>query len=37
MTVPIAPMEQASSQHSEEMEARAGIAFPNTKGPFAPN
>jgi hypothetical protein len=29
-------MEPASSQQSEEIEGRAGIAFPNTKGQFAP-
>lgn len=34
---PIAPTKPASSQRSGEIEARAGIAFPNTKGPFAPN
>ena len=36
MTFFIAPIEPASSKRSEEIEARAGIAFPNTKGPFAP-
>ena len=36
MTFFIAPMEPASSKRSEEIEARAGIAFPDTKGPFAP-
>jgi hypothetical protein len=36
MTFFIAPIEPASSKRSAEIEARAGIAFPNTKGPFAP-
>jgi hypothetical protein len=29
-------MEPASSQQSEEIEAKAGIAIPNTNGQFAP-
>jgi hypothetical protein len=37
MTNSIAPTEPASSQQNGEIEARAGIAFPDTKGPFAPN
>jgi len=32
----IAPNEPESSQRSEEIEGRAGIAIPNTRGQFAP-
>jgi hypothetical protein len=31
------PIEPVSSQRSEEIKARAGIAIPNNKGQFAPN
>ena len=36
MSDPSAPMEAVSSQRSEEIKARAGIATPNTRGQFAP-
>ena len=35
MTILLAPMEAVSSQRSEEIEPKAGIAIPNTKGQFA--
>ncbi len=37
MTIPSAPIEAVSSQRSEEIEPKAGIATPNTRGQFAPN
>jgi hypothetical protein len=37
MTFLVAPIEAVSSQRSEEIEPKAGIAIPNTKGQFAPN
>jgi hypothetical protein len=36
MTIPSAPIEAVSSQRSEEIEPKAGIATPNRKGQFAP-
>jgi hypothetical protein len=32
----VAPFEAVSSQRSEEIEPKAGIAIPNTRGQFAP-
>jgi hypothetical protein len=37
MTTPVAPIEPISSQRSEEIKAKAGIAIANTRGQFAPN
>jgi hypothetical protein len=37
MITPSAPIEAVSSQRSEEIEPKAGIAIPNTRGQFAPN
>jgi hypothetical protein len=37
MTNHSAPIEAVSSQRSEEIEPKAGIAIPNTRGQFAPN
>jgi hypothetical protein len=37
MTNPIAPIEAVSSQRSEEIEPKAGIANPNRRGQFALN
>ena len=37
MNIPSAPIEVVSSQRSEEIEPKAGIAIPNTRGQFAPN
>ena len=37
MITPVAPIEAVSSQRSEEIEPKAGIAIPNTRGQFAPN
>ena len=37
MNNPSAPIKAVSSQRSEEIEPKAGIAIPNTKGQFAPN
>ncbi|CAN1562124.1 hypothetical protein MCEGE10_02698 [Flavobacteriaceae bacterium] len=36
MTNPAAPIEAVSSQRSEEIEPKAGIAIANRKGQFAP-
>ena len=33
---PSAPIEAVSSQRSEEIKPKAGIAIPNTRGQFAP-
>ncbi|CAN1552126.1 hypothetical protein MCEGE10_02218 [Flavobacteriaceae bacterium] len=37
MTNPVAPIKAVSSQRSEEIEPKAGIANPNREGQFAPN
>ena len=37
MNNPSAPIKAVSSQRSEEIEPKAGIAIPNTRGQFAPN
>ena len=37
MTFLVAPIEAVSSQRSEEIEPKAGIAIANTKVHFAPN
>ena len=37
MTTPVAPIKAVSSQRSGEIEPKAGIAIPNTRGQFAPN
>jgi hypothetical protein len=34
--LPSAPIKAVSSQRSEEIEPKAGIAIPNTRGQFAP-
>lgn len=36
-TISLAPIKPASSQQSEEIEARAGIAFLKMRGQFALN
>ena len=36
MTNLVAPIKAVSSQRSEEIEPKAGIAIPNRKGQFAP-
>ena len=36
MIRPSAPIEAVSSQRSEEIKPKAGIASPNTRGQFAP-
>ena len=36
MTFPLAPIKAVSSQRSEEIEPKAGIAIANRKGQFAP-
>ena len=36
MNTPLAPIEAVSSQRSEEIEPKAGIAIANSKGQFAP-
>jgi hypothetical protein len=36
-TTPSAPIKAVSSQRSEEIEPKAGIEIPNTRGQFAPN
>ena len=36
MTKPSAPIKAVSSQRSEEIEPKAGIAIANSKGQFAP-
>ncbi len=36
MNNPSAPIEAVSSQRSEEIQPKAGIATPNTRGQFAP-
>ncbi len=35
MTIPLAPIEAVSSKRSGEIEPKAGIAIPNTKGQSA--
>jgi len=37
MTYPLAPIKPASSQQSEEIKVRAGIAFLKIRGQFALN
>ena len=37
MTIPSAPIEAVSSQRSEEIEPKAGIAIAERQGQFAPN
>ena len=36
-TFPLAPIEAVSSQRSEEIEPKAGIAIPEMREQFAPN